>query len=327
MSPAMQQNPPAAQVDDCFWLYTYYGPNNTTPKYGDFFYTDVSNTLTTLGIISGMGEDGYEPGVQYPYVYFTDCTQLRAAQGLPGTSVYHVNADFTPDNQNRTFAFTTSSRTPVVGDIVFNNTNTYIADVNIVDNTLNTYTVANLRAAAEKGDTGTPGTTPDINATATVGTSVGNPTVTVTSSGTLSQRTLNFAFDGLKGLNGQNGSTPNVSMTAQVTSDNTAVPAVVVTKDAHDPLNPNFNLLFKNIDKNYYLCNTTIAVNTNIPISSLSRYGQSVSASMLKNGDVVYNNDKIFFCSVRKNQRNQQYRRSRKNRRCKRNHICKKGWR
>lgn len=282
-------NAPGSSFQNCFWLTSMSGPSGETPAVGQFFFTSGLGT-TTLGYISGIGTYN---GVSTPYSYFTDITQIQSASGADGRSIYHVTANFTPDNQNRTFANSTSPRSPEVGDIVYNDANTYLANISAVDTVNNTYTVDNLRAAAEKGDTGSAGTTPNCTATATVDSSVGTPSVVVTNDGTLTNRRFEFAFHNLKGEAGANGITPDISMTAQVTSDNTAVPSVVVTKDAHMPGQPSFNLLFKNIDKNYYLCNAAIVANTNIPINSLSRYGQSISASMLKNGDVVYNNEKM----------------------------------
>lgn len=280
---------PGSSFNNCFWLTTMDGPSGETPAVGQFFFTSGLGT-TTLGYISGIGTYN---GVSTPYAYFTDVTQIQSAAGSPGKSIYHVTANFTPDNQNRTFANSTSPRQPEIGDIVYNDANTYLANVSAVDTTNNTYTVDNLRAAAEKGDTGSAGITPNVSASATVDSSTGTPSVVVTNDGTLTNRRFEFAFHNIKGEPGSNGITPDISMTAQVTSDNTAVPSVVVTKDAHMPGQPSFNLLFKNIDKNYYLCNAAIVANTNIPVSSLSRYGQSISASMLKNGDVVYNNEKM----------------------------------
>lgn len=281
-------NAPGSSFQNCFWLTTMHGPDGETPAVGQFFFTSGLGT-TTLGYISGIGTYN---GVSTPYAYFTDVTQIQSAAGSPGKSIYHVTANFTPDNQNRTFANSTSPRQPEIGDIVYNDTNTYLANVSAVDTVNNTYTVDNLRAAAEKGDTGSAGTTPNVTASATVDNSTGTPSVVVTNDGTLTNRRFEFAFHNLKGEPGANGITPNINMTADVTTDNTAVPSVVVTKNA-SAANPNFNFLFKNIDKNYYLCNTAIVVNTNIPVNSLSRYGQSVAASMLKVGDVVYNNDKM----------------------------------
>lgn len=281
-------NAPGSSFQNCFWLTTMSGPSGETPAVGQFFFTSGLGT-TTLGYISGIGTYN---GVSTPYSYFTDVTQIQSASGSDGRSIYHVTANFTPDNQNRTFANSTSPRPPEIGDIVYNDANTYLANISAVDTVNNTYTVDNLRAAAEKGDTGSAGTTPNVTASATVDNSTGTPSVVVTNDGTLTNRRFEFAFHNLKGASGADGITPNISMTADVTTDNTAVPSVVVTKNA-SVSNPNFNFLFKNIDKNYYLCNAAIVANTNIPVSSLSRYGQSVSASMLKNGDVVYNNEKM----------------------------------
>ena len=290
VSPAQRATVPQADwVDDCFYFYNYYGPNNATPKYGDFFYTAISNNVTTLGIISGVGEDGYEAGVNYPYSMFTDCSQLVTAQGTPGTSVYHVQAAFTPDGPYEFALSTAYPRTPVVGDVVYNTDNSYLGNVSWVGST--TYQVSNIMSAIRKGDTGAAGQSSDVHATATVLGHSGTPTVTVVNDGTAQNRLLEFTFDGLKGEAGANGSTPDISMNARVMSDSTLVPSVQVTKDAHDPIRPSYDFTFKNIDKNYFFCNTNIAYNTAIPISSLSRFNTSVTASQVKSGDIVYNNN------------------------------------
>ena len=58
----------------------------------------------------------------------------------------------------------------------------------------------------DKGDAGENGTSATItSATATIGSSIGNPTVNVTLGGTESARTFAFAFDGLKGPKGDTG--------------------------------------------------------------------------------------------------------------------------
>lgn len=281
-------NAPGSSFQNCFWLTTMDGPSGETPAVGQFFFTSGLGT-TTLGYISGIGTYN---GVSTPYSYFTDVTQIQSAAGAPGKSIYHVTANFTPDNQNRTFANSTSPRQPEIGDIVYNDANTYLANVSAVDTVNNTYTVDNLRAAAEKGATGASGITPQVHASATIDTNVGTPSVVVTNDGTATNRIFEFAFHNLKGQPGHN---PDISATATVESDNTFTPAVNVTKTGS--LDPSFNFAFKNIAPNYYLCSAALAYNTDISVNTLSRYGQSVVIANLKMGDFIYNNEKIAIVS------------------------------
>lgn len=73
-------------------------------------------------------------------------------------------------------------------------------------------------APGQPGQPGQDGVTPNISASATVGTSVGTPTVQVTKSGTTAAPEFTFAFDGLKGSqgspgqNGQDGISPTVTV-------------------------------------------------------------------------------------------------------------------
>lgn len=279
---------PGSGFTNAFWLTTMSGPSGETPAVGQFFFTSGLGT-TTLGYISGIGTYN---GASTPYAYFTDVTQIQSASGANGRSIYHVTANFTPDNHNRTFATSTSPRPPEIGDIVYNDANTYLANVSAVDTTNNTYTVDNLRAAAEKGDTGSAGT---VSATADVDSNVGTPSVNLINGGTASNRTLKFHFHNLKGEAGQDGHNPNINATATIESDNTFTPSVNVTKTGS--LDPSFNFAFKNIAPNYYLCSTALAYNTDISVNTLSRYGQSVVIANLKMGDFIYNNEKIAIVS------------------------------
>lgn len=56
-----------------------------------------------------------------------------------------------------------------------------------------------------QGPAGADGVTPTISATASVGTGIGTPSVSVTKSGTDAAPSFAFAFDNLKGANGTNG--------------------------------------------------------------------------------------------------------------------------
>lgn len=128
----------------------------------------------------------------------------------------------------------------------------------------------NLKGA--KGDTGTPGqngVTPNVYATASVNSSVGTPSVSVTKTGTAAAPHFAFTFsnlkgepgtpgtngtngrdgtdgqDGADGADGQDGVTPNITATASV-GTGTGTPTVTVTKSGTLE-NPAFAFAFNNL--------------------------------------------------------------------------------
>lgn len=84
----------------------------------------------------------------------------------------------------------------------------------------------------ENGKDGTDGITPVITATASVADTTGTPDVTVEKTGSDTQPFFNFAFSGIKGSNGVDGTdgkTPDITVMATV-DDTTGTPDVTVTK-------------------------------------------------------------------------------------------------
>ena len=83
----------------------------------------------------------------------------------------------------------------------------YVYTVGLTDGT--SYDITSPKgpqgAQGTAGTNGTNGVTPSVSATASVGTSTGTPSVTVTRSGTDAQPSFAFAFDGLKGESGGGG--------------------------------------------------------------------------------------------------------------------------
>ena len=96
-----------------------------------------------------------------------------------------------------------------------------------------------LQFKGEKGDTGT---TPNISATATVNSTVGTPSVSVTRTGTDKNPNFSFAFSNLKGAT---GTTPNITASASVNST-VGTPSVTVSRTGSNE-NPKFSFAFKNL--------------------------------------------------------------------------------
>lgn len=96
-----------------------------------------------------------------------------------------------------------------------------------------------------KGEKGDVGKTPNITATATVSSTVGTPSVSVTKTGTNENPNLAFDFKNLKGEQGDIGKTPKITANASVSST-VGTPSVSVTKTGTDE-NPNFAFDFKNL--------------------------------------------------------------------------------
>ena len=109
----------------------------------------------------------------------------------------------------------------------------------------------------QNGADGSDGITPNLTATASVGSSTGTPYVTVTRSGTAENPNFYFQFDNLKGEQGEQGiqgetgsqgapgTVPNVSASASVTNTS-GIPTVTVTRTGADA-NPNFDFAFENL--------------------------------------------------------------------------------
>ena len=96
-----------------------------------------------------------------------------------------------------------------------------------------------LQFKGEKGDTGT---TPNISATATVNSTVGTPSVSVTRTGTDKNPNFSFAFSNLKGAT---GTTPNITASASVNAT-VGTPSVTVSRTGSNA-NPNLAFSFRNL--------------------------------------------------------------------------------
>ena len=97
-----------------------------------------------------------------------------------------------------------------VGDLIIaNSTYSYLYRVTAVNDTTVTVTyLQSLRGAT--GSRGSSGTTPNISISASVSNTTGTPSVTVTEGGTTAAPSFAFAFSGLKGADGANGSDADV---------------------------------------------------------------------------------------------------------------------
>lgn len=82
--------------------------------------------------------------------------------------------------------------------------------------------------AGTDGTDGTDGVTPSISASATVGTGTGNPSCTVTKTGTDAAPSFEFSFDGIKGATGPQGPQGNPGTNGTDGQDGTS-PTVTIT--------------------------------------------------------------------------------------------------
>lgn len=99
----------------------------------------------------------------------------------------------------------------------------------------------------ERGPAGQDGSNATITgATASVDSTVGTPSVTVTAGGTESARTFDFSFHNLKGEPGDVGQYPNMTINATTDGTSSATPTCTVTKTGTDS-DPVFTLAFSGL--------------------------------------------------------------------------------
>lgn len=134
--------------------------------------------------------------------------------GMNGLSMYRSNQ--TTRTTSSTYIYTNTIDVPddrelQVGDLIIaNSTYSYLYRVTNTANTaaVNVTYLQSLRGAT--GSRGATGTTPNISVSASVSNTTGTPSVTVTEGGTTAAPSFAFAFSGLKGADGANGSDADV---------------------------------------------------------------------------------------------------------------------
>ena len=133
-------------------------------------------------------------------------------EGEEGLGIFRSSASTTSATTSISISTITvpAGRSLKVGDLIIADaTYSYLYRVTAVNDTTVTVTyLQSLRGAT--GSRGATGTTPNISVSASVSNTTGTPSVTVTEGGTIAAPSFAFAFSGLKGADGANGSDADV---------------------------------------------------------------------------------------------------------------------
>ena len=249
-----------------FELYVLTRANGTHPN--DYWFN-----IGEFPMPGPQGEQG-EQGIQGETgaTGSTGATGAQGPQGPRGYSIYALDKNLS----NSIGSYNETNKDGIdyiVGDVIIGQ-NGYIGKITSVGFTTVIYQVmASIVGpqgaqgiqgiqgiqgvqgpAGQDGTDGVDGVTPSITGIATVGSSIGTPTVTVTKSGTDVEPTFTFAFDGLKGETGATGQTGATGATGPVPVVNAVAtvdaqvgtPTVTVTKSGTDA-SPTFTFAFSNI--------------------------------------------------------------------------------
>lgn len=195
---------------------------------------DDSQTTTTADIMNGTdGTDGYSPtasvtqGTGSATITITDqqgtttATVYDGQNGTNGQDGFSPSASVTQTASGATISITDSQGTTtanitngVDGTDGTDGTDGFSPSATVTQNTGSaTISITDLQGTTtatiydgQPGQPGTDGVTPSITATASVNSSVGTPSVSVTKSGTDENPQFAFAFSNLKGDTGSQGS-------------------------------------------------------------------------------------------------------------------------
>lgn len=139
-------------------------------------------------------------------------SSLKGEKGEEGLGIFRSSASTTSATTSISISTITvpAGRSLKVGDLIIADaTYSYLYRVTAVNDTTVTVTyLQSLRGAT--GSRGATGTTPNISVSASVSNTTGTPSVTVIEGGTTAAPSFAFAFSGLKGADGANGSDADV---------------------------------------------------------------------------------------------------------------------
>lgn len=138
---------------------------------------------------------------------------IEATGGMTQGASFWGGSFYQTSGSYRIYTITCSEeKRPLINDLVLDQSsgNVYKITSSSYYATATTYVRVRCSTTSSFSLKGATGSTPTIDATATVSNTTGTPSVTVTKSGTTTNPSFKFAFSGLKGEPGEGGSSEDI---------------------------------------------------------------------------------------------------------------------